>query len=152
LFHRLLGGLLSSYDLTGDMMFLHKAEQLAEQLMPAWDSPSGILYNKINMQSAHTSNSDWAGVLLDSRPYASSTLADLGTEQLEFIGLSQRTGNPKYKQRVEKVIMQLRKVFPSDGLLPIYINPNSGKPTVGKITFGAMGDRYRIQHYDPDTI
>jgi hypothetical protein len=31
---------------------------------------------------------------------ASSTLADLGTEQLEFIGLSQRTGNPKFKQRV----------------------------------------------------
>jgi mannosyl-oligosaccharide alpha-1,2-mannosidase len=84
---------------------------------------------------------------------ASSTLADLGTEQLEFIGLSQRTGNPKYKQRVEKVIMQLRKVFPIDGLLPIYINPNSGKPTAGKITCGAMGDRYRIQHYDdPDTI
>lgn len=69
MFHRLLGGLLSSYDLTGDMMFLHKAEQLAEQLMPAWDSPSGIPYNKINMQSGHTSNSDWAGVLLDSRPY-----------------------------------------------------------------------------------
>ncbi|CAK9863495.1 unnamed protein product [Sphagnum jensenii] len=131
---RLLGGLLSSYDLTGDMMFLHKAEQLAEQLMPAWDSPSGIPYNKINMQSQHTSNSDWAG--------ASSTLADLGTEQLEFIGLSQRTGNPKFKQRVEKVIMQLRKVFPSDGLLPIYINPNSGKPTAGKITFGAMGDSF----------
>lgn len=30
----------------------------------------------------------------------SSTLADLGTEQVEFIGLSQRTGNPKYKQKV----------------------------------------------------
>lgn len=31
----------------------------------------------------------------------SSTLADLGTEQVEFIGLSQRTGNPKYQEKVQ---------------------------------------------------
>lgn len=30
----------------------------------------------------------------------SSVLADIGTEQIEFIGLSQRTGNPKYKEKV----------------------------------------------------
>lgn len=34
-----------------------------------------------------------------------SVLADSGTEQLEFIALSQRTGDPKYQQKVlsEKV-------------------------------------------------
>jgi mannosyl-oligosaccharide alpha-1,2-mannosidase len=69
-------------------------------------------------------------------------LADLGTEQVEFIGLSQRTGDPKYKQKVENVIKQLRKNFPKDGLLPIYISADSGQPTTGKITFGAMGDSF----------
>ena len=29
-----------------------------------------------------------------------SILADSGTEQLEFISLSQRTGDPKYQQKV----------------------------------------------------
>lgn len=29
-----------------------------------------------------------------------SILADSGTEQLEFIALSQRTGDPKYQQKV----------------------------------------------------
>lgn len=33
--------------------------------MPAWDSPFGNPYNKINMQSRHTSNPGWAGLLLD---------------------------------------------------------------------------------------
>lgn len=30
----------------------------------------------------------------------SSVLADLGTEQVELIALSQRTGNPKYMEKV----------------------------------------------------
>jgi hypothetical protein len=30
-----------------------------------------------------------------------SVLADLGTEQVEFIALSQRTGIPKYKEKVD---------------------------------------------------
>jgi mannosyl-oligosaccharide alpha-1,2-mannosidase len=43
--------------------------------------------------------------------------------------------------QVENVIKQLRKIFPKDGLLPIYISADNGQPTTGKITFGAMGDR-----------
>lgn len=44
--------------------------------------------------------------------------------------------------QVENVVKQLRKVLPSDGLLPIFVSPDSGQPTHSKITFGAMGDRY----------
>ncbi len=43
--------------------------------------------------------------------------------------------------QVENTIKQLRLSFPKDGLLPIYISPDSGQPTIGKVTFGAMGDR-----------
>uniref|UniRef100_A0A803M9S0 alpha-1,2-Mannosidase n=1 Tax=Chenopodium quinoa TaxID=63459 RepID=A0A803M9S0_CHEQI len=71
-----------------------------------------------------------------------SILADSGTEQLEFIALSQRTGNPKYQQKVENVISVFNKTFPDDGLLPIYINPNSGEGSRTTITFGAMGDSF----------
>lgn len=44
--------------------------------------------------------------------------------------------------QVENVITELNKTFPSDGLLPIYINPDRGSRSYATITFGAMGDRY----------
>lgn len=39
------------------------------------------------------------------------------------------------------MIKKLKEVFPSDGLLPMFISPDSGRPTTSKVTFGAMGDR-----------
>lgn len=41
----------------------------------------------------------------------------------------------------EAVITQIEKVFPADGLCPIYLNPQSGTFSGSHITFGAMGDR-----------
>lgn len=40
------------------------------------------------------------------------------------------------------MITVLNRTFPDDGLLPIYINPESGRSSPSTITFGAMGDRY----------
>ncbi|XP_078447714.1 mannosyl-oligosaccharide 1,2-alpha-mannosidase MNS1-like [Wolffia australiana] len=132
---RVVGGLLSAYDLSGDNMFLQKAQDIANRLLPAWDSPSGIPYNSINLAHGNPHNFGWTG--------GDSILADSGTEQLEFIALSQRTGDPKYQKKVERVIDELRKDYPSDGLLPIYLNPNTGKPSYhSTITFGAMGDSF----------
>ncbi|XP_042393400.1 mannosyl-oligosaccharide 1,2-alpha-mannosidase MNS1-like [Zingiber officinale] len=132
---RVVGGLLSAYDMSGDKLFLDKAKDIADRLLPAWDSPTGIPYNRINLAHGNPHNHGWTG--------GESILADSGTEQLEFIALSQRTGDLKYQQKVEKVIRQLQKTYPSDGLLPIYINPRSGvaKP-YSTITFGAMGDSF----------
>ena len=39
---RELGGLLSAYDLSGDKVFLTKAIELGDLLMPAFDTQSGI--------------------------------------------------------------------------------------------------------------
>ncbi|KAK9097777.1 hypothetical protein Syun_024822 [Stephania yunnanensis] len=131
---RVVGGLLSAYDLAGDRVFLEKARDIADRLLPAWDTPSGIPYNMINLAAGNPHNPSWTG--------RESILADSGTEQLEFIALSQRTGDPKYQQKVEKVITELRKNFPADGLLPIFLNPHSGSSSYSTITFGAMGDSF----------
>ncbi|KAI3879492.1 hypothetical protein MKW92_000869 [Papaver armeniacum] len=131
---RVVGGLLSAFDLSGDKVFLEKAKDIADRLLPAWDTPSGIPYNRINLQHGDAHNPGWTG--------GESILADSGTEQLEFIALSQRTGDPKYQQKVENVITQLQKTFPADGLLPIYINPHTGTTAYSTITFGAMGDSF----------
>uniref|UniRef100_A0A0E0KUV7 alpha-1,2-Mannosidase n=1 Tax=Oryza punctata TaxID=4537 RepID=A0A0E0KUV7_ORYPU len=131
---RVVGGLLSAYDLSGDKVFLEKAKDITDRLLPAWDTPSGIPYNRINLAHGRAHNPGWTN--------GDSILADSGTEQLEFIALSQRTGDPKYQQKAENVIRQLQKIYPSDGLLPIYINPHSGTSSYSTITFGAMGDSF----------
>ncbi|XP_023758959.1 mannosyl-oligosaccharide 1,2-alpha-mannosidase MNS1 isoform X1 [Lactuca sativa] len=131
---RVVGGLLSAYDLSGEHVFLEKAKDIADRLLPAWDTPSGIPYNIINLVNGNPHNPGWTG--------GDSILADSGTEQLEFIALSQRTGDPKYQQKVENVIRELNKTFPADGLLPIYINPHKGTTSYSTITFGAMGDSF----------
>ncbi|RLN03036.1 mannosyl-oligosaccharide 1,2-alpha-mannosidase MNS1-like [Panicum miliaceum] len=132
---RVVGGLLSAYDLSADKIFLEKARDITDRLLPAWDTSSGIPYNRINLAQGKASNPGWNG--------GNSILADSGTEQLEFIALSQRTGDQKYQQKVENVIRQFQKIFPSDGLLPININPHSGAvKSYSKITFGAMGDSF----------
>uniref|UniRef100_A0A0D9W944 alpha-1,2-Mannosidase n=1 Tax=Leersia perrieri TaxID=77586 RepID=A0A0D9W944_9ORYZ len=130
---RVVGGLLSAYDLSGDKIFLDKAKDITDRLLPAWDTTSGIPYNRINLAHGRAHNPGWTN--------GDSILADSGTEQLEFIALSQRTGDPKYQQKAENVIRQLQKIYPTDGLLPIYINPHSGTTSYSTITFGAMGDR-----------
>lgn len=131
---RVVGGLLSSYDLSGEKVFLEKARDIADRLLPAWDTPTGIPYNIINLAHGNAHNPSWTG--------GDSILADSGTEQLEFIVLSQRTGDPKYQQKVENTITQLNKTFPDDGLLPIYINPHKGTSSYSPVTFGAMGDSF----------
>ncbi|CAN0880422.1 Mannosyl-oligosaccharide 1,2-alpha-mannosidase MNS1 [Linum grandiflorum] len=137
---RVVGGLLSAYDLSGDKVFIEKAKDIADRLLPAWDTPTGIPYNTINLEHGNPRNPGWTG--------GSSILADSGTEQLEFFALSQRTGDPKYHQKAEKVILELNKTFPADGLLPIYISPDTGIASSSTITFGAMGDSCHCSFYE----
>ncbi|XVE71908.1 hypothetical protein DITRI_Ditri10aG0189000 [Diplodiscus trichospermus] len=131
---RIVGGLLSAFDLSGDDIFLQKARDIADRLLPAWNTESGIPYNRINLAHGHAHNLRWTG--------GNCILADSGTEQLEFIALSQRIKDAKYQQKVENGIKSVHKIFPSDGLLPIYINPHSGTTSHSTITFGAMGDSF----------
>ncbi|KAF3634747.1 Mannosyl-oligosaccharide 1,2-alpha-mannosidase MNS2 [Capsicum annuum] len=133
---RVVGGLLSAYDLSGDKLFLDKAQDIADRLLPAWNTPTGIPYNIINLSHGNPHNHRWTA--------GYSILADSASEQLEFIALSQRTGDPKYQQKVEKVILELSRNFPDDGLLPIHINPAGEEVefVYSTITFGAMGDSF----------
>lgn len=48
---RILGGLLSAFELSGDGRLLNKAVKFADHLMPAFDTDSGLPNNFINMQT-----------------------------------------------------------------------------------------------------
>lgn len=48
---RFVGGLLSCYALTGDTLFRDKAERIAEKLLPAFQTPTGIPYALVNFKT-----------------------------------------------------------------------------------------------------
>src|SRR4029077_6274369 len=48
---RLLGGLLSSYQLTGDKHLLALADDLGTRLLPAFNSPTGMPYMYVNLKT-----------------------------------------------------------------------------------------------------
>src|ERR1700740_3493214 len=52
---RMLGGLLSSYQLTGDKRLLALAEDLGKRLLPAFDSPTGMPYVNVNLRTGAAS-------------------------------------------------------------------------------------------------
>lgn len=131
---RVLGGLLAAYDLSKDRAFLDKAKDLGDKLLPAFNTPTGIPRAQITLATGWTSNPSWTG--------GSAILAELGTLQVEFRYLSKATGQPHYGEKAEAVIKKLEAVRPSNGLYPIYVSADTGTPTTGTVTFGALGDSF----------
>ncbi|XP_026195471.1 endoplasmic reticulum mannosyl-oligosaccharide 1,2-alpha-mannosidase [Anabas testudineus] len=132
---RVLGGLLSAYHLTGDQLFLEKAKDLGSRLMPAFKTPSKIPFSDVNIGKGTAHPPRWT---------SDSTLAEVTSIQLEFRELSRLTQEPQYQEVVNEV-MKLVHSLPGkqDGLVPMFINTNSGQFThKGVFTLGARADSY----------
>ena len=100
-----LGGLLSAYELTGhDQLYLDRAIQLADRILPAFDTESGLPTPNINLAKRE-------GVPDSELPFLVST-AEVSTLQLEFRYLSYLTDEETYWEKVEAVssCFNLRKV------------------------------------------
>jgi len=89
---RLLGGLLSGYQLTGDARLLAKAEDLGTRLLPAFDSPTGLPWVEVNLRTGATRN-----------PLTNP--AETGTLLLEFGTLSRLTGKPVYYDTAKRALV-----------------------------------------------
>uniref|UniRef100_A0A8D3DPD9 alpha-1,2-Mannosidase n=1 Tax=Scophthalmus maximus TaxID=52904 RepID=A0A8D3DPD9_SCOMX len=57
---RFIGGLLAAYYLSGQEVFKLKAVQLAEKLLPAFNTPTGIPWAMVNLKSGVGRNWGWA--------------------------------------------------------------------------------------------
>src|SRR5438105_18486 len=77
---RVLGGLLSSYQLTSDARLLALADDLGRRLLPAFDSPTGMPYMNVNLRTGKASG-------------AKSNPAEIGTLLLELGTLARLPGN-----------------------------------------------------------
>ncbi|XP_068167597.1 mannosidase, alpha, class 1B, member 1b [Antennarius striatus] len=132
---RILGGLLSTYHLTGDQLFLDKATDIGTRLMPAFNTPSKIPYSDVNIGT---------GIAHPPRWTSDSTVAEVTSIQLEFRELTRLTEDPQYQAAVAEVMNQIHNLDGKlDGLVPMFINTNSGQFThQGTYTLGARADSY----------
>lgn len=110
---RMVGGLLTVYDFTGDKLFLLKAEECAKKLMPAFNTQSGLPKASINLRSGQSSLPSWTG--------GAAILAEVGTMQMEFAYLSQHVNNSVYANTALKVMDVLNSIKPDNALYPMYV-------------------------------
>lgn len=143
---RVLGGLLSIYHLSGDEMYMRKAEDLGRRLAPAFESETGLPYprcflNETGRCGYHNSNSD------------AVFLAEAGTLQLEFRALAHHSEDPtlrSLRSTTEKVITSLQSAGSSSTrlkdadrvLLPFALSHTTGRFSTNTVTMGAPADSY----------
>lgn len=125
--------------------------------MPAFKTPSKIPYSDVNIGKGTAHPPRWT---------TDSTVAEVTSIQLEFRELSRLTQDPQYQVQyfilflfhlisciyvflcsqdaVEEVTRQVHRLEGKrDGLVPMFINTNSGKFTRrGAFTLGARADSY----------
>ena len=125
---RLLGGLLSSYQMTGDARLLALADDLGRRLLPAFDSPTGLPYVYVNLRTGAT-----RGTI--SNPAEASLILEYGT-------LARLTGKPVYLERARRA---LRAVYARRSRLDLVgerFDVQSGAWTNTRSHIGARIDSY----------
>ncbi|XP_051921900.1 mannosyl-oligosaccharide 1,2-alpha-mannosidase IC isoform X2 [Hippocampus zosterae] len=132
---RYVGGLLSAYYLTGEELFKTKVLELGAKLLPAFNTPTGIPRGVINLGSGGSWSWGWASA-------GSSILAEFGTLHLEFVHLSELSGDPVYSEKVMNIRKLLNKIEKPQGLYPNFLSPVSGNWVQHHVSIGGLGDSF----------
>lgn len=131
---RMLGGLLAAHYLSKDDMYLDKATNLGNRLLGAFDSKTGIPYASVNLKTRKGSKSH--------ADLGASSTAEAATLQLEFKYLAKLTGEGLYWDAAEKVMQVMEANKAQEGLVPIFIQADTGKFQGQQIRLGSRGDSY----------
>jgi ER degradation enhancer, mannosidase alpha-like 2 len=113
---RLLGGLLSSYQLSGDKRLLALADDLGTRLLPAFNSPTGMPYVYVNLKTGAVRGDV-------------TNPAEVGTLLLEFGTLSRLAAKPIYYEKAKRALVEIYKRRSSIGLVGSSINVKTGQWT-----------------------
>ena len=113
---RLLGGLLSSYQLTGDKRLLALADDLGERLLPAFNSPTGMPYVFVNLRTGMVRG-------VESNP------AEIGSLLTEFGRLTKLTAKPIYFDKAKRALVEVYNRRSPIGFVGSSINVETGKWT-----------------------
>ncbi|MDE1986978.1 MAG: glycoside hydrolase family 47 protein [Alphaproteobacteria bacterium] len=113
---RLLGGLLSSYEMSNDPRLLELAHDLGDRLLPVFASPTGLPYVNVNLRTGAVSGTD-------------TNPAETGSLILEFCTLSRLTGNPVYCAKAKRALVETFRRRSPIGLVGDGLDAATGKWT-----------------------
>ncbi|MFL6468292.1 MAG: glycoside hydrolase family 47 protein, partial [Pyrinomonadaceae bacterium] len=113
---RILGGLLSSYQITNDKRLLNLADDLGTRLLPVFDSPTGLPYKFVDLKIGKTRD-------------PISNPAETGTLLIEFGALSKLTGKPIYYDKAKRALVETYNRRSKIGLVGTNINVETGQWT-----------------------
>lgn len=127
---RILGGLVSAYQTTGDARLLAKADKLATRLLPAFKSKTGMPYRFVNLKTGAVD-----GVV--------SNPAEIGTLILEWGTLARLTKKPVYFDTTKRALVALfEHRDKTTGLVGQGINVETGEWTNRSSHIGGAIDSY----------
>ena len=127
---RLVGGLLSAHLACGDPLLLHKARDLADRLMKAFEaSPHGLPYRFVNLKT---------GAVRDPE----TNLAEIGTYACEFGVLSRLTGDDRYYKAAKRAMKHALDLRSSIGLMAANIHAETGRFTSRNASIDVYADSF----------
>ncbi len=111
---RLLGALLSNYQLTGDKHLLDLAGDLGNRLLPVFDSPTGLPYRYVNLKTGKVRGNV-------------TNPAEAGTLLIEFGTLSKLTHKPIFYDKAKRALVEIYQRRSPIGLVGTWINVETGE-------------------------
>ncbi|KAJ5675954.1 hypothetical protein N7462_008851 [Penicillium macrosclerotiorum] len=132
---RLLGGLLSAYDLSEDPRLLRKAVEVGDMLYMAFDTPNRMPIIHWDLHRAARQEEQLAEEVVSA--------SELSSFILEFTRLSQITRDPKYFDAAQQVMVKLDRQQDSTklaGMWPVVLNARSESFDGDLYTMGAEVD------------
>jgi ER degradation enhancer, mannosidase alpha-like 2 len=126
---RMLGGLLSGWQVTGDPRLLRLADDLGTRLLPAFASPTGMPYTFVNLKTGKTRG-------------PRSNPAEIGTLLLEFGTLARATGRQVFYDKAKHAVVELYRRRSPLGLVGEEIDVETGRWTSRASHVGGGIDSY----------
>jgi len=113
---RLLGGLLSAYEMTGDKRLLNLAEDLGNRLLPVFNSPTGLPYRYVNLKTRQVRGNV-------------TNPAEAGTLLIEFGTLARLTRRQIFYDKAKRALVEIYNRRSPIGLVGTWIDVETGKWT-----------------------
>ena len=137
---RILGGLVSTYLLAEEKGYLtpelrsfvlSKAVDIADRLMPAFDTPTGMPYGTVNLMHG-----------VPPKETTVTCTAGVGTFIMEFGALSRITNDPKYEVAARRALRSLWKYKSGLGLFGNHIDIRTGHWVAHGSSVGTYTDSF----------
>lgn len=126
---RLVGGLLSAHHASGDPVLIAKARDLADRLLPAFATTTGMPYRFVNLKTGAV-----------REPVTSP--ADIATYLPEWGTLSQLTGDPRYAAAARRATTAVFARRSKLGLVATQIDVVTGEWRTRRATVGSYCDSF----------